>query len=316
MKKKLVLGFLLLSLIACNKNDVTLKNIISVSSLDDIAVTYGTEFAAIPFPDHVSVTYSDNSTEEINVTFSQGSYNNTEAGTYALEGTLTITSGTTNIQNLMATVNVVVSPFKLKTVSQDGNLLYEYFYDSQSRLDHFKIYTSNTEYFYTYSADNKVTQRLRKLAGNDYPEKYFYHDNGTLDRIEFYYGDNILGQTHTYTYQNGKISKYDNSDQSINGLKFRTFDYDAQDNISKVSFDFGNPWSYTYFTDKKMATPLGLDLADPQNMTIHPVATFTFVELSSYTATYTYNAWNYPTEEVRTFPGDGNKQSTFTYTYE
>ena len=208
-----------------------------------------------------------------------------------------------------------VAPVKLKTVSQDGDQLYEYFYDTLNRLDHFHVNASSTDYYYSYAADNKVTQRLRKLAGNDYAEKYIY-SGSELNKVEFYSSTNVLGQTHTYTYASGKISRYDNSDQSIDGLKFRTFEYSPNNDVSKVSFDIGNSWNYTYVGDKKVATPLILDLADPQNQEARPIATFTFVTLSSYTSAYTYNAWGYPTQEIRTYPGDGDKTSTFTYTYQ
>jgi YD repeat-containing protein len=310
MKKKLVWAFLLISLAACHDDEVTPRNILSITALEDIRVAYATEFQDITLPSQVSVLYSDNSTEDISVTFSQGSYNPEEAGTYALEGTLTLTSGTTNDQGLKASVKVMVAPLRLKSVSQDGDLMFEYFYDSQNRLDYFKVHAASTEFHYTYSTDHKVTQRIRQYGGNEYLEKYFYHANGTLDRIEFYTGE-TLSQTYTYTYLNGKISRFDKSDGT-----FREFEYDGQGNISKVSFDIGNSWNYTYFTDKNFATPLVLDWANPQNQTVHPVATFTYVELSSYTATYTYNEWDYPTEEVRTYPGDGNSQTTFTYVYE
>lgn len=315
MKRTFLYFILLILITACSKDDEPSKDIVSVSPINDITVLHNVEFSALPFPDKVRVTYSDNSTAEINVVFSQGSYSKTERGTYALVGALSLAHGTTNTQNLKATVNVLVTSL-LKTVSQDGTLLFEYFYDTQNRLDHVKAYLNNTEYYYTYSADNKVTQRLRKVAGGEYPEKYFYNADGTLDRIEFYSGTNVLGQTHTYTYQGGKISKYVNSDQTINGLKFKAFEYDVQSNVSKVSFDLGNPWNYTYVAGKNVATPLRQDLADAQNQTIRPVATFTFVDVSSYTASYTYNALNYPTEEVRTFPGDNDKLSIYSYTYQ
>jgi hypothetical protein len=315
MKKTLVFALLLTSLAACHSDDETSKNIVSVSALDDIQVAAGTEFATIEFPTSVSVTYSDNTSEEIGVTFSEGTYNNAEPGTYALVGTLSPSNGTTNTSALNASINVVVMAPKLKSVAQDGVVTYQYFYDDLGRLDYFTINTY--EYHYSYSANNQVTQRLRKASGNDYPEKYFYHPDGTLDRIEFYLPDNTtISQTWTYTVVDGKITRYDNSDQSINTLKYRTFEYDANNNITKVAFDSGNPWNYTYFTDKKVAAPLVLDLANPQNQTLHPVESFTFVEVSSYTSQYTYNAFGYPTEEVRTYPGDGNSQSTFTYTYE
>jgi hypothetical protein len=315
MKRTLLYFILLILNIACSKDDEPSKNIVSVSTINEITVLHNVEFSALSFPDKVRVTYSDNSTAEINVVFSQGSYSKTERGTYALVGALSLAHGTTNTQNLKATVNVLVTSL-LKTVSQDGALLFEYFYDTQNRLDHFKAHLSNTEFYYIYSADNQVTQRLRKLAGSEYPEKYLYNNDGTLDRIEFYSAANVLGQTHTYTYTNGKISKYVNSDQTINGLKFKAFEYDAQSNVSKVSFDLGNPWNFTYVAGKNVATPLRQDLANPQNQTIRPVASFTFVDLSSYNSTYTFNALNYPTEEVRTFPGDNDKQSVYTYTYQ
>jgi hypothetical protein len=315
MKRTLLYFILLILITACSKDDEPLKDIISVSAINDITVVHNVEFAALPFPDKVSVTYSDNTTAEINVTFSPGPYSKTERGTYALVGTLSLANGTTNKQNLTANVNVIVTSL-LKTTSQDGTLLYEYFYDTQNRLDHFKAHLSNTEYYYTYSAENKVAQRLRKLGDKEYPEKYFYNNDGTLDRIEFYSATNVLDQTHTYTYTNSKISKYVNSDQTINGLKFKAFEYDEQGNVNKVSFDIGNPWTCTYVAGKNAATPLRQDLADPQNQTMRPVASFTFVLLSSYNATYTYNTLNYPTEEVRTFPGDNDKQSVYTYTYQ
>ena len=181
-------------------------------------------------------------------------------------------------------------------------------------MDHFKNYLSQTDYYYTYSSDNKVVQRIRKLAGKDYPEKYSYLSDGTLDKIDFFDGNNI-SQTHTYTYLNGKISKYVNSDQSINTLKYRIFEYDIQNNISKISFDSGSPWVFTYINDKRLASPLGLDLADPQNQNIHPIATFDFTIQSSYTASFTYNSFNYPTQEIRSKEGPGNTKTTFIYTY-
>ncbi|HTJ49678.1 MAG TPA: Ig-like domain-containing protein [Cyclobacteriaceae bacterium] len=316
MRKILLIAFIIISVASCKTEDPKpkTKDIIAVQSLAYIHVSYGTEFSAVPFPAKVTVKYSDNTTEEITVTFSTGTYSPTVVGTYVLDGTLTLTGSTTNTMALKATAHVVVSPVRLKTISQETDLLYEYFYDTLDRLDHFTIDASSTTYYYSYASDNKVIQRVRKLSGNDYPEKYYYTGDA-LNKIEFYYGDNILSETHTYTYTSGKITSYDNSNKSIVGLKHRDFEYDADGNVSKVSFDSGNPWNYTYLTDKTIATPLILDPADPQNQVANPIATFTYVTLSSYTSEYTYNAWGYPTKETRTYPGDGNKQINFFYTY-
>ncbi|HEY8936410.1 MAG TPA: Ig-like domain-containing protein [Cyclobacteriaceae bacterium] len=314
MKKILLLTLIIISVGACKTDDVKPKDITAVQTLAYIHVSYGTEFSAITFPSKVTVKYSNNTTEDVAVSFSAGSYSATTVGTYVLDGILTLTNGTTNSMGLKATAHVVVDPVQLKTISQESNLLYEYFYDTLNRLDHFTIAASNTSYYYSYDANNKVTQRVRKLAGNDYPEKYTYNGD-ELTKIEFYYGNNILDQTHTYTYTSGKISGYDNSDKSVVGLKYRNYEYDVDGNVSKVSFDSGNPWNYTYLTDKKFPTPLILDPADPQNQVDNPITTFTYVTLSSYTSEYTYNAWGYPTKEVRTYPGDSDKKINFYYTY-
>lgn len=315
MKKNLLYLFVLTCFVfSCDEGEEA-KGITSVTPIDDIKVANGTEFSAIPFPTEVTVTLKDNTTKNLQVTFEQGSYNATTAGTYTIEGTVTVPSGIVNKDNLKPSVNVIVSPLKLKTVKLDNVLQLEYFYDAQDRLDHYTVNTNGTEYTYTYGANNRVTERVRKLAGNLYPEKYFYHNDGKLDRIEFYYGNNVLGKTHTYTYANGMISRFDNSDQSIAGLKFRTFDYSGTD-VTKVSFDIGNAWNFTYVADKKVLMPLYLDPANPQDQVTHPVATFTYVQMSSYTTVYVYNAAGYPTQETRTYPGDGNRQEVYTYTYE
>ena len=313
MKKILYCLVLILSA-ACSDNEDP-KGIVSVGTLTDIRVPFGTAFNAIGLPTKVTVTYSDNTSEDVDITFAQGNYNPNQAGEYDLEATLTLASGTVNEQNLKATITVTVATLKLKTVSIDGNLRYTYFYNDNDRLDYFLVNSNDTKYTYSYDVNNRVTQRVRELAGNQYPEKYFYHANGKLDRIEFYSTTNVLGQTHTYTYTGDKIDRYDNSDQSVAGLKFRTFTYSGTD-VTKVSFDVGNSWNYTYLTDKKVFTPLILDLANPQNQVTHPVASFTYVELNTYTSVYEYNAQGYPTKETRTYPGDNNRIEVVTNTYQ
>jgi len=333
MKKTLVFLLLFTLSAACSNDEevtpeeevVTPKNITTVAALTDVAVAFGTEFKDLVLPDKILVTYSDNATESIGISFSSGAYNSREAGKYMLSGDLKLTDGTTNIQGLKGTINVTVATapaLRLKTITEDGTLRFEYFYDASGRLDYFRGIDAQTEYHYLYSTDSKVAARIRKHAGSNYSEKYYYHADGTLDRVEFYDAESMLDvpgvliNTRTYTYENGNIARYDNSDQSTPMLKYRTFVYESPYAISKVSFDTGNPWTFTYVADKKMATPLVLDLADPQNQAAYPVETFTYVQLSSYTAEYTYNTWNYPVEEVRTYPGDGNRQSVIVYTYE
>jgi hypothetical protein len=314
MRKTLASLIIMLCAASCSDSEDP-KGIVSVATLANIKVPFGTAFNAIGLPTEVTITYDDNTSENLTISFDQGNYNGNEAGSYDLEATLTPASGTVNSQNLKANITVTVATLKLKTVSIQGALRYTYFYDDADRLDYFLVNSNGTQYTYTYDANNKVTQRLREVGGNSYIEKYFYHASGKLDKIEFYSSTNVLGQTHTYTYDGEKIGRYDNSDQSIAGLKFRTFTYSGTD-VTKVSFDVGNSWNFTYLADKKVFTPLILDLANPQNQVTHPVASFTYVEANTYTSVYEYNAQGYPTKETRTYPGDGNRQEIVTNTYQ
>jgi hypothetical protein len=212
---------------------------------------------------------------------------------------------------------VVVSPTRLSTVTENGQLRSQYFYDANGRLDHFTVFNANTsvDYRYVYSTNNRVEVRIKNSGGSLYPEKYYYDATGKLSKIEFYSANNELVQTHTYTYQGNKISRMDNSDQTVSGLKFRTFQYDANGNVQKITFDFGNPYNFTYLTDKKVFTPYILDLADPMNQIEKPIASFSFVQVSSYTSAYEYNSTGYPTKETRTYPLDNNRQMIITYVY-
>ncbi|MFB9275522.1 Ig-like domain-containing protein [Cohnella cellulosilytica] len=82
----------------------------SVSTLSDIHVPYGTELEAIGLPAKVDVTLSSGDTEEAAVTWNGGTptYSGTQPGTYVFKGTLTAPAGSTNPDNRMASVNVVV----------------------------------------------------------------------------------------------------------------------------------------------------------------------------------------------------------------
>ncbi len=312
--RKTLSSLFILCVAACSDNEDSI-GIVSVETLENIRVLFGTAFNDIGLPTKATVNYTDNTSEEVTITFDPGNYNPNVAGDYDLEAALTLASGTVNEQNLKATITVTVATLKLKTVSIDGNLRYSYFYNDNDRLDYFLVNSNDTKYTYSYDAANRVTQRTREVGGLQYPEKYFYHASGKLDRIEFYSSTNVLGQTHTYTYAGDKIDRYDNSDQSIAGSKFRTFTYDGTD-VTKVSFDVGNSWNYTYLKDKNVFTPLILDLANPQNQVTHPAASFTYVELNTYTSVYEYNTQGYPTKETRTYPGDNNRVEVVTNTYQ
>lgn len=81
----------------------------AITAIDDINVANGTEFSAITLPATVQASLSNGTTADYAVTWAAGTYDGNVAGTYALEGAITITGDVTNPSNKIATVNVVVA---------------------------------------------------------------------------------------------------------------------------------------------------------------------------------------------------------------
>ncbi len=88
---------------------VTDKNITGVGQIADINVENGTEFDAIGLPTKVEVTLDDGSKENLSVTWDKGNYDGNKAGTYELIGTINLSEGITNTDNLKTTVKVIVA---------------------------------------------------------------------------------------------------------------------------------------------------------------------------------------------------------------
>ncbi|MCC9166338.1 Ig-like domain-containing protein [Pontibacter harenae] len=89
------------------------RNITAFTTLAVVKVPIRTEFAQVPLPTTVEVTYSDNNKELIAVTWHQGNYNGMQASTYELIGDLTLSPGTTNLNNVEAKIQVEVEPNKV-----------------------------------------------------------------------------------------------------------------------------------------------------------------------------------------------------------
>lgn len=97
-------------------NTISINNFFSSSGLAIIDVgdpasqdvDYGTAFGSLTLPSTVTVTLEDLSTEELSVSWAQGSYNANAAGTYVLTGTLTLTAGITNPDDLTASISITV----------------------------------------------------------------------------------------------------------------------------------------------------------------------------------------------------------------
>ncbi|MDG0808496.1 S-layer homology domain-containing protein [Cohnella rhizosphaerae] len=100
---------------------VELPTVLSVGTLTDIRVPYGTKLEDVVLPAAVDVTLSSGDTKSAAVTWNDGTpaYDGTKPGTYAFVGTLTAPTGSTNPDGRTASVNVVV---ELPTVSTVGTL--------------------------------------------------------------------------------------------------------------------------------------------------------------------------------------------------
>ena len=88
-----------------------LLNIFSISPISDINVAYGVAMSPTILPTTVTTTLSDNTTQDLSITWDNGTptYNPNVAGTYVFSGTLTLANNIINNNNLEPKVNVIVA---------------------------------------------------------------------------------------------------------------------------------------------------------------------------------------------------------------
>ncbi|RDC58810.1 Ig-like domain-containing protein [Adhaeribacter pallidiroseus] len=91
------------------------RNIISVTPLAIVQVPIRTTFLQVSLPQTVEVIYSDNTKQQLAVTWQPGNYNAYMAGQYEIAGILTLAPGTSNQNNLQARIIVEVQPNKVPT---------------------------------------------------------------------------------------------------------------------------------------------------------------------------------------------------------
>ncbi len=88
--------------------------ITAVADAVDINVSPGTAYAAIPFPEQVEVTFHDNKTRMLEVTWAAAAdakpaYNAQQVGTYRFDGVIELPVHVDNPDELTASVNVIIS---------------------------------------------------------------------------------------------------------------------------------------------------------------------------------------------------------------
>ncbi|QNF33138.1 gliding motility-associated C-terminal domain-containing protein [Adhaeribacter swui] len=91
------------------------RNIVSVAQPATVQVPIRTTFLQVTLPTTVEVTYTDNTKQQIAVTWQPGNYNAYIAGQYEITGALTLAPGTSNQNNLQARIIIEVQPNKVPT---------------------------------------------------------------------------------------------------------------------------------------------------------------------------------------------------------
>jgi hypothetical protein len=216
---------------------------------------------------------------------------------------------------------------RLVSIELAGENWKTFSYDDNGVLTSYKSYYSAEDYYefkYFLNDNGRIDSVQKWLNGVDLNATiiYAYVNDTKIEKLEYYGANQALYNTATYTYTGDQLTNIDNSDKSVNGLHFRNFEYSAENNVSKVSFDFGNPYNYIYHTDKQIQTPLSFDISDPTNTIKHLISEFTFVPYSSYTATYEFDSDGLVTTETRTYAGrpvddpDYPQEEEYTYSYQ
>lgn len=211
------------------------------------------------------------------------------------------------------------SNVRLVSISLDGNYWKTFQYADDGRLTVYRLYLINSnnfnEFRYYYN-DNGRIDSVRRFFGANYngTSIYSYVNDTKIDKIEHYGANRALSNTATYTYTGNQLTNIDNSNKSIAGLHFRNFQYNAENNVSMISFDQGNGIIFTYYPDKIVQMPLHFDISDPINLVTKLVHTFSNIDYTSYIASYEFNEDGLVTREIRDYP-DREVGSTYREIY-
>ncbi|HEY1006032.1 MAG TPA: Ig-like domain-containing protein, partial [Sphingobacteriaceae bacterium] len=107
---------------------IILKNVTAVDNLPAISVGYGTSFDALDLPAQTGVTYDDGSKGTSQISWTEGSYNGSQEGTYTLYGDLIVADGIGNMSNLKASilVTVLARPKHIVSVAASDTVTVDY----------------------------------------------------------------------------------------------------------------------------------------------------------------------------------------------
>ncbi|CUU46160.1 N-acetylmuramoyl-L-alanine amidase family protein [Clostridium beijerinckii] len=189
----------------------------SISSPSDVNVTKGTSRSDIGLPDTVDVGLSDNTTTSAAVVWNDGNpaYDGDTLGTYTFTGTITLSEGVINPNNLEASVNVIVKdsdegneptmPSEAKIVGETkvGRTLTAQLIDGVGN----EVTTGAAVTYEWYRLDNSDSNFSEKV-GNDKTYKLTGHDLNKYIGLIAKYGD------YSFDCVSGKIVASSNSSSS------------------------------------------------------------------------------------------------------
>ncbi len=98
------------------------KIVTEVETLDPDTVPFGTDFADLPLPATVEVTFDGSETEILDVNWYEGNYDGNTANAYTMYGDLVLTTGITNPDDLMAEKNIIVDEETGIMVNSSNNI--------------------------------------------------------------------------------------------------------------------------------------------------------------------------------------------------
>ena len=134
------------------------RNIVAVAQPASVQVPIRTTFLQVPLPVTVEVTYSDNSKQQLAVTWQPGNYNAYANGQYEITGILTLAPGTSNQQNLPAKIIVEVLPNKVPTDLAISNTNFSPSITSTEAIGKFSsVDPDDTEFTYALAAGSGDT---------------------------------------------------------------------------------------------------------------------------------------------------------------
>lgn len=98
----------LLARVAALENVTTSKDILSLVAVTPLSVANGTTFGTLLLPNKVTANLSDSTTAALSVTWNSATYDGNTAGTYTIDGVLTLPTAVTNSKSLQPSVQVTV----------------------------------------------------------------------------------------------------------------------------------------------------------------------------------------------------------------